>query len=266
MDRSLNRDTFSTTVGNNEGERNNWIGDSQMRQLLIRIMRQLDDEGFITIFLEDVPQEHVVSRVSARLIDTVYPVSPFALQDCIYSGWDWDKDNVSENVDITSLDDERWLQQNVVHVSYVNGSEEDYSETNRITALPENAILLRHIWDYGREDSHIFSLQIIWSSKYTWSGLMERLQDDKYDFDFMHEAIHMRDEFVDEASEVVDNLPTVIISDALNCVICQEPIGDSAKQLPCNHLHHSHCIVRWFRVSISCPLCRDESASNWFLE
>ena len=76
----------------------------------------------------------------------------------------------------------------------------------------------------------------------------------------------MREEVVDEASEVVDNLPRVIISDALLCVISQEPIGDSAKQLPCNHPHHSHCIIKWFAVIISCPLCRDESASNWIVE
>ena len=163
----------------------------------------------------------------------------------------------------------------------MNDSPEDYSESNRITMLAENVILIRLIWDYSREDRHPFSVQIIWSSKYNWSGLMERLRDDTYDLYFKHEAImlnvHMRDQVSDdmmitseadevfEADQVMNCLPTVIISedngDPLVCVICQESIciGDSAKQLPCYHLYHSHCILEWFEVKISCPICRDES-------
>jgi hypothetical protein len=79
------------------------------------------------------------------------------------------------------------------------------------------------------------------------------------------------DENIDNAmraSEVVNDLPTVIISedngDALLCVICHDPIpiGESAKQLPCSHLYHSHCILQWFRERLTCPICRHKSASN----
>jgi len=289
-----------------EPEGNNWNGGSQIGQLLIHIIRHLEAEQNPSIFTlsrssadaetiepghgnegEAVQQENVVSSVSARLINTVYP---FVLQDCINDGWELE--SFTENVDISELDDERWLEENVVHVSYVNDTNEDYSESNRIRALPENVILLRLIWD--------FSLQIIWSSKHSWSGLKERLQDDTYDFDFKHEAIVVNIEAIDDtmtdteadevtddtmvdtesdedidnvmrASEVVNNLPTVIISEDNGdgqCVICQDPIliWNSVKQLPCNHLYHSHCILPWFRVRISCPICRDESASNYCIE
>ena len=57
------------------------------------------------------------------------------------------------------------------------------------------------MWDFGRDDRHPFIVQIIWSSKYNWSGLMERLQDDTYDFEFKPEIImlniHMRDDVTD---------------------------------------------------------------------
>ncbi|KAL7161456.1 hypothetical protein ACSBR2_042006 [Camellia fascicularis] len=42
------------------------------------------------------------------------------------------------------------------------------------------------------------------------------------------------------------------------CVICQEEltIGCEAKQMPCAHVFHGKCIVRWLEVSNLCPLCR----------
>jgi len=307
---------------------------SGIRRTVVRIMKELEAEqnpGSFTLSqgsadalrIEpgngsegevDVQQKHIVSSISARLINTIYP---FQLQDCINDRWQLE--SFSENVDISELDDMRWSEENVVHVSYVNGiSGENYSESNRITGLEENVILIRLIWDFSREDRHPFNLQISWSSKYNWRGLMECLEDQMYDFCFKHEGImlhsHMRhnviednidmrddvmddmltdsdadedviddmmiaesevDEVVDDgmrAIEVVNDLPAVTVSedngDALLCVICQDliPRGESAKQLPCNHLYHSHCILEWFKVGISCPICRDESASNYCIQ
>lgn len=59
----------------------------------------------------------------------------------------------------------------------------------------------------------------------------------------------------------VDNLPTVKISDEqvkgvnLQCTVCMDDfqVGDSARQLPCEHFFHQDCIVPWLNlVSIPC--------------
>ncbi|KAJ6307916.1 hypothetical protein OIU76_017658 [Salix suchowensis] len=42
------------------------------------------------------------------------------------------------------------------------------------------------------------------------------------------------------------------------CPICFEILDgeQQALQLPCSHLYHSHCILKWFGNNSSCPLCR----------
>lgn len=277
-------------MNNLEAEQNQGIFTSQSSEDVVTIGQSHGSEG------EVFQQEHMVSAVSTRLINTIYP---FELRDCILDNWELE--TFAENVDMSELQDDRWLEENVMHLSYVNDRGENYNESNRIRTLAENVILIRLMWDFGRDDRHPFSVQIIWSSKYNWSGLMERLQDDTYDFEFKHEIIminiHMRDDVTDGmtidgeeedvtdammidgydddvmiASNIVNGLPTVIISedsgDALRCVICYESmsIGESPKQLPCKHLYHSDCILEWFKVQISCPICRDKSAYNYFVE
>lgn len=54
----------------------------------------------------------------------------------------------------------------------------------------------------------------------------------------------------------VDNLPTVKISDDqvknsnLQCTVCMEDfqVGDSARQLPCEHFFHQDCILPWLNL------------------
>jgi hypothetical protein len=43
------------------------------------------------------------------------------------------------------------------------------------------------------------------------------------------------------------------------CSVCQENFQTSevVKELPCKHHFHTDCIVPWFRVKDSCPLCRN---------
>jgi len=58
--------------------------------------------------------------------------------------------------------------------------------------------------------------------------------------------------------EAVAALPTVNIEEVLGCSVCLEDfeMGAEAKQIPCQHKFHSHCILPWLELHSSCPICR----------
>ncbi|XP_057786152.1 E3 ubiquitin-protein ligase SIRP1-like [Salvia miltiorrhiza] len=58
------------------------------------------------------------------------------------------------------------------------------------------------------------------------------------------------------ASRLLDELPTV--EGGGRCAVCAEGLrlGGAAKQIPCGHVFHQHCILRWLSLIYSCPLCR----------
>ncbi|XP_008380914.3 probable E3 ubiquitin-protein ligase RHC1A [Malus domestica] len=63
----------------------------------------------------------------------------------------------------------------------------------------------------------------------------------------------------------IDAMPTVKItnrhlrSDA-HCPVCKDKfeLGSEARQMPCDHLYHTDCIVPWLVQHNSCPVCRQE--------
>eukprot|EP00258_Populus_trichocarpa_P018106 XP_006380961.1 probable E3 ubiquitin-protein ligase RHC1A isoform X2 [Populus trichocarpa] len=63
----------------------------------------------------------------------------------------------------------------------------------------------------------------------------------------------------------IDAMPTVKITQRhlrtdSHCPVCKDKfeLGSEARQMPCNHLYHSDCIVPWLVQHNSCPVCRQE--------
>lgn len=64
---------------------------------------------------------------------------------------------------------------------------------------------------------------------------------------------------------VIDAMPTIRISHRhlrsdSHCPVCKEKfeLGSEAREMPCNHIYHSDCIVPWLVQHNSCPVCRLE--------
>ncbi|XP_050234822.1 probable E3 ubiquitin-protein ligase RHC1A [Mercurialis annua] len=63
----------------------------------------------------------------------------------------------------------------------------------------------------------------------------------------------------------IDAMPVIKItqrhlrSDA-HCPVCKDKfeLGSEARQMPCNHMYHTDCIVPWLVQHNSCPVCRQE--------
>lgn len=67
------------------------------------------------------------------------------------------------------------------------------------------------------------------------------------------------------ARSSIDALPTIKISQRhlrgdSHCPVCKErfELGTEAREMPCEHLYHSDCIVPWLVQHNSCPVCRLE--------
>ena len=93
-------------MNNLEAEQNQGIFTSQSSEDAVTIEQSHGSEG------EVFQQEHMVSAVSTQLINTIYP---FELRDCIHDNWELE--TFAENVDMSELQDDGWLEENVVHFS-----------------------------------------------------------------------------------------------------------------------------------------------------
>lgn len=67
------------------------------------------------------------------------------------------------------------------------------------------------------------------------------------------------------ARSSIDAMPTIKISNRhlrsdSHCPVCKDKfeLGSEARQMPCDHLYHSDCIIPWLSQHNSCPVCRQE--------
>ncbi|XP_043720356.1 probable E3 ubiquitin-protein ligase RHC1A [Telopea speciosissima] len=63
----------------------------------------------------------------------------------------------------------------------------------------------------------------------------------------------------------IDAMPTVKITQRhlrtdSHCPVCKDrfELGSEVRQMPCNHIYHSDCIIPWLVQHNSCPVCRHE--------
>ncbi|XP_037083591.1 E3 ubiquitin-protein ligase RNF115-like [Pollicipes pollicipes] len=64
-------------------------------------------------------------------------------------------------------------------------------------------------------------------------------------------------------AELIHRLPRVAVTQqhvdaSLQCMVCFEDytLNETVRQLPCQHLYHSDCIVPWLELHGTCPVCR----------
>ncbi|CAK9160065.1 unnamed protein product [Ilex paraguariensis] len=59
-------------------------------------------------------------------------------------------------------------------------------------------------------------------------------------------------EALEEVKLVSSDVPTEL------CTICQEDslVGTNVRRMPCSHMFHKECIMKWLKGSHICPLCR----------
>ncbi|XP_035826047.1 E3 ubiquitin-protein ligase RNF126 [Aplysia californica] len=65
--------------------------------------------------------------------------------------------------------------------------------------------------------------------------------------------------------EKIESLPTVTIDQShidatLQCAICMDDfeLYQKVRKLPCDHMYHSECIVKWLEMHGTCPVCRKD--------
>ncbi|RAL49720.1 hypothetical protein DM860_002011 [Cuscuta australis] len=70
-------------------------------------------------------------------------------------------------------------------------------------------------------------------------------------------------EFIIGAIPAIKILKSHLV-ESQECNICKTEfeVGEEARELPCEHIYHSDCIVPWLRLHNSCPVCRKNVAGK----
>lgn len=137
--------------------------------------------------------------------------------------------------------------------------------------LGEDMIIIRYIVSLRQpQNTEIgYSTQIIWNSRFSWRQILHHLEGNTYDFNFEPELMVIATNYFGEEAvsgsplQIVERLPDVIIGQHHDdmCSVCHEKFesGERSKILACTHIYHSHCILKWFKIRVSCPTCRSDS-------
>ena len=47
------------------------------------------------------------------------------------------------------------------------------------------------------------------------------------------------------------------------CLICLDKITYGRATLCCGHTYHSTCILKWFEINLTCPICNQKFSWKW---
>ena len=87
-----------------------------------------------------------------------------------------------------------------------------------------------------------------------------------YDPDGEARLVLLRQSILAEVEEKLALLQTVECDEPLlcklaerstTCAICHDEmcVGETLRQLPCEHAYHATCLGHWLRIKAACPLC-----------
>lgn len=145
-----------------------------------------------------------------------------------------------------------------------SSSESDDDSGGHTTTLNEYILeeFVRHMFQYGIEQSSSDSE----TDNPTHTNISfgyDAVDDDDFTFYYSHMSLNEDTETPPLPSELLDKLPSVVVTKehvekGLQCTICLENIElrTQAVQLLCQHLYHKPCIVPWLKKKSMCPMCR----------
>ncbi|CAK7354916.1 unnamed protein product [Dovyalis caffra] len=143
--------------------------------------------------------------------------------------------------------------------SLVDDHEQEFKEILTVMGIP-----------VSKQSDILKEMASVARSKDTFSGVFMGVELLEGTFQEITEADIARAEMesmdiqagpVPAAKSCIDALERVDFdgsASARDCTVCMEEIdaGREAIRMPCSHVYHSDCIVRWLQTSRLCPLCR----------
>ncbi|KAK4840715.1 hypothetical protein QYF36_016315 [Acer negundo] len=89
-----------------------------------------------------------------------------------------------------------------------------------------------------------------------YRGLMQRFDDSVIIFEgHHHQSLEVG---LSNTTSAAQRLKEEMAKVSTDCSICFESVGvcEIVARMPCSHLFHTTCIIRWLHRKPSCPLCR----------
>ncbi|KDO18265.1 hypothetical protein SPRG_15509 [Saprolegnia parasitica CBS 223.65] len=66
-----------------------------------------------------------------------------------------------------------------------------------------------------------------------------------------------------ESSSVTEEDTECGCEEACAICLCDYEHGETKLQMPCKHVFHQECVVRWLEKSATCPLCRQDATQGY---